>query len=363
MSKEDASAAPLAGPADFARRLIDWQRRCGRRGLPWQLERDPYRVWLSEVMLQQTQVATVLSYYPRFVQRFPSLQALAQASVDEVLALWSGLGYYSRARHLLLCAQQVLAQHGGVFPRSAQQLQTLPGIGPSSAAAIAAFCYGERVSILDGNVRRVAARQLAFDANLAQAANQRLLGQLVQALLPEQPTHDDMIAYTQGLMDLGATVCLRRRPLCSLCPVQDGCRAQADGNAASYPVKAAPRPRRYEHWWLLLLRLRSATATCIWLERRAAPGIWAGLYCPPVFGSEAALRAALAPVLHHGLHPLEPRAHSLTHRELTLHPVLLDLGASACAPPTGAGQWVGAPALSAHGLPAPVRRMLAHVLG
>jgi A/G-specific adenine glycosylase len=171
-------------PLDFARRLIDWQRGHGRSGLPWQHTHDPYRVWLSEVMLQQTQVSTVLNYYPRFLARFPDVQHLAAATPDEVMALWSGLGYYSRARNLHRCAQVVMQAHGGVFPDRAELLQTLPGIGASTAAAIAAFCHGERVSIADGNVRRVLARLLAFEGDLARPASQRALWDLAQALLP-----------------------------------------------------------------------------------------------------------------------------------------------------------------------------------
>ncbi|MEY2684706.1 MAG: A/G-specific adenine glycosylase, partial [Pseudomonadota bacterium] len=212
----------------FFERLVDWQRQHGRHGLPWQGSRDPYRVWLSEVMLQQTQVTTVLDYYPRFLARFPSVQALAAAPFDEVLALWSGLGYYSRARNLHRCAQAVVAQ-GGVFPGSAAGLQALPGIGPSTAAAIAAFCWGERVSILDGNVKRVLSRLLGFAGDMADARQVQVLWGHAQALVPDQVTPGEMVAYTQGLMDLGASLCARRQPQCLLCPAQAICVAQRDG--------------------------------------------------------------------------------------------------------------------------------------
>jgi A/G-specific adenine glycosylase len=346
-------------PLDFALRLIDWQRQHGRSGLPWQHTHDPYRVWLSEVMLQQTQVSTVLDYYQRFLARFPDVQALASASPDEVMALWSGLGYYSRARNLHRCAQVVVAEYGGVFPATAALLQTLPGIGASTAAAIAAFCFGERVSIADGNVRRVLSRLLAFEGDLAQLASQRALWDLAQALLPMQPTHADMTAYTQGLMDLGATLCTRTRPACERCPVQALCRAHASAEVARFPIKTRTLKRRHESWWLLLLRQTGTDgAVRIWLERRPAPGIWAGLFCPPVFESEASLLAVLPPAVHAQLQPLNAVAHSLTHRELRLHPCLID-----CAddwPPAGSeGQWVDESALQAHGLPAPVRLMLA----
>src|SRR5436190_18768646 len=194
--------------SSFADRVIAWQRTHGRHTLPWQNTRDPYRVWLSEIMLQQTQVATVLGYYERFLQRFPDVHALAAASIDDVFALWSGLGYYSRARNLHRCAQKVVAEHGGRFPPTSAALAELPGIGRSTAAAIAAFCFGERVAILDGNVKRVLTRVLAFDGDLAEARAERELWTEATALLPLH----DIAAYTQGLMDLGATVCAARAP-------------------------------------------------------------------------------------------------------------------------------------------------------
>ncbi|HEX5390341.1 MAG TPA: helix-hairpin-helix domain-containing protein, partial [Burkholderiaceae bacterium] len=188
-----SAAAQELSPALFAR-LVAWQRTHGRSHLPWQHTRDPYRVWLSEIMLQQTQVVTVLGYYERFLARCPTVADLAAAPADEVMALWSGLGYYSRARNLHACAQQVVARFGGVFPSTSAELQTLPGIGPSTAAAIAAFCFGERISIMDGNVKRVLSRALGFDRDLAQAANERALSALAQALVPADASHDDMIA-------------------------------------------------------------------------------------------------------------------------------------------------------------------------
>jgi A/G-specific adenine glycosylase len=343
-------------PLDFAPRLIAWQRQHGRHGLPWQQTRDPYRVWLSEVMLQQTQVSTVLAYYPRFLAAFPTVQALAEASGDQVMALWAGLGYYSRARNLHRCAQTVVGEHGGVFPACAEQLQTLPGIGASTAAAIAAFCHGERVSIVDGNVRRVLSRLLAFDQDLAQVASQRALWDLAQGLLPHAPAPDDMVAYTQGLMDLGATVCLRSKPLCERCPVHSLCAAKATDAVGRYPVKSKAAKRRHESWWLLVLRLRSADGVDrFWLQRRPAPGIWAGLYCPAVFASEELLMAALSSGASEGVEHLDPVAHSLTHRELRLHPVVVTTTADQTF--GSGGVWVSASELTQHGLPTPVRTL------
>lgn len=344
-------------PTDFAPLLIDWQRRAGRSGLPWQATRDPYRVWLSEVMLQQTQVSTVLGYYTRFLQRFPSVRALAAAEADEVMALWSGLGYYSRARNLHRCAQAVVAQHGGEFPSTAAALETLPGIGASTAAAIASFCFGERVSIVDGNVRRVLTRLLAFEGNLAQTRPQRRLWELAQALLPDDPSADDMTAYTQGLMDLGATVCTRSRPACGQCPMQGICRGYLAGEPQRFPVKTRALKRRHESWWLLIVR-RVDGPDRFWLQRRPASGIWAGLFCPPVFESEQAAQAALPPSWQNRLTALDAVSHSLTHRELRLHPLLLKLTSQPRGDELPAGQWVDAPQLDQHGLPAPVKSLL-----
>ena len=347
---------PPALLADFAPRLIDWQRRAGRHGLPWQGTRDPYRVWLSEVMLQQTQVSTVLTYYPRFLLRFPDVQALAQAHEDEVMALWSGLGYYSRARNLHRCAQVVVSEHGGRFPATAEGLQTLPGIGASTAAAIAAFCHGERISILDGNVRRVLTRLLAFSGDLAQPAQQRLLWDLAQALLPAAPTADDMAAYTQGLMDLGATLCTRSRPRCGDCPMGDLCQGAAQGRPGDFPVKSRTLVRRHESWTLLICRTQIEGQPHVWLQRRPPRGIWAGLHCTPVHASEAEAQASLPDGVT-GLvaRPLAALSHSLTHRELRLQPLLVDVPADVRP---GEGQWVNCSDLPGVGLPAPVRQLL-----
>jgi A/G-specific adenine glycosylase len=362
-----SGADPLASerlPPGFARRVINWQRQHGRSGLPWQCTRDPYRVWLSEVMLQQTQVSTVLAYYPRFLEQFPDVQALAAASEDAVMALWAGLGYYSRARNLHRCAQAVVQRHGGTFPDSAQALEALPGIGASTAAAIAAFCFGERVSIVDGNVRRVLSRVLHFEQDLARSGSQRALWDLAQRLLPSSPSPDDMTAYTQGLMDLGATVCLRRMPLCERCPVQGACLAKAAGTAAQLPMKSRKLKRHHESWWLLLLRVHSdPQGGQVWLTRRPAPGIWAGLYCPPVFGSESELLEALPQPLRAQVQALEPVAHSLTHRELRLHPHLQVVGDLRDAPAGVPGKWVAVRSLATLGLPAPVRTLLSDMVG
>ena len=350
----------------FAARVVRWQAAHGRNHLPWQNTRDPYRVWLSEIMLQQTQVSAVLDYYPRFLARFPDVASLAAAPLDDVFALWSGLGYYSRARNLHRCAQEVVARHGGAFPRTAEELQTLPGIGRSTAAAIAAFCFGERAAILDGNVKRVLTRALGYGADLASATNEKALWSLAEGLLPTLHVAEAMPRYTQGLMDLGATVCLPRSAGCLMCPVSEICVARAEGDPQRYPVKTRKLKRTAQALWLL--QARNAAGE-IWLEKRPPHGVWAGLYCLPAYESREALEAALAlggssksgkpgargkgavaPTLHDGT----PFLHVLTHKDLHLHPVeaLLD------TPPPGEGAWFGAADWPLLGLPAPIRRLL-----
>ena len=331
--------------------MVDWQRRQGRQHLPWQHTRDPYRVWLSEIMLQQTQVSTVLDYYPRFLARFPDVAGLAAADQDEVLGLWSGLGYYSRARHLHRCAQVVVSAHAGQFPRSAAALAQLPGIGRSTAAAIAAFCFDERVAILDGNVKRVLSRVLGYGADLAQLAHERMLWDLATQLLPAQA--NDMPAYTQSLMDLGATVCLPRRALCHDCPVAGMCVAQAQGTPLAYPVRTRKLKRSSVTLWLLWAVDPQGQ---VWLHKRPARGIWAGLYSLPVFESEAALLAVCPPVPPLQRHHLQAWKHVLTHCDLFLHPVRLTLATGQA--PAGDGQWVPQEDWPALGLPAPVRSLL-----
>lgn len=344
------------GSMSFAQRVVNWQRSHGRNHLPWQQTRDPYRVWLSEIMLQQTQVATVLEYYQRFLARFPDVFALAGADLDEVMGLWSGLGYYSRARNLHRCAQQVVAEHGGAFPSSAGLLATLPGIGRSTAGAIAAFCFSERVPILDANVRRVLTRVLGFEHDLAVPRNERLLWEHAHALLPSADLDDSMPRYTQGLMDLGATVCVPRAPRCEQCPVANGCVARQQGSAQRFPVKTRKLARRAESWWLLVLRSANGR---VWLERRASPGIWAGMHCVPVFGDETSLNDAVeryAGSANVACDPLAPFVHVLTHRDLHLHPMVCSVDEELA--PLAQGAWLGPQEWDAVGIPAPIRKLL-----
>ena len=344
-------ALPPRLQRQFAPMLVAWQARHGRHALPWQQSRDPYRVWLSEIMLQQTQVSTVLAYYARFLDHFPDVQALAAASLDEVLGLWSGLGYYSRARNLHRCAQAVVAEHGGHFPAAAETLVTLPGIGRSTAAAIAAFCHGERVAILDGNVKRVLTRVLAWGEDLSLATSERRLWALATGLLPEAAA--DMPGYTQGLMDLGATLCTARQPRCEACPVLALCAARQADAVARYPVKTRKLKRSAESLWLLWAARDDGA---VWLVQRPARGVWAGLFCFPVFDSHEALAAALPGTAATDLEPAPPFKHVLTHKDLHLHPVRWAAPHGAAL--TAGGQWVLPSRWPTLGLPAPVKALL-----
>lgn len=265
-----------AAAGAFARALIDWQHREGRHDLPWQRTRDPYRIWVSEIMLQQTQVSTVLGYYERFLSSFPDVAALAAAPIDDVLGHWSGLGYYSRARNLHACARTLVDHHAGVFPRDPAALEALPGIGRSTAAAIAAFAWGVAAPILDGNVKRVLCRVFALDGFPGERAVEQQLWALAARELP--PAGEGrMETYTQALMDLGATLCVRARPRCDACPVAARCEARAQDRVGVLPT---PRPARVSETraadWLLL---RAADA--VLLERRAPSGLWGGLWSLP----------------------------------------------------------------------------------
>lgn len=348
------TARPL--PLELAPTLIAWQRVHGRHSLPWVGSRDPYRVWLSEIMLQQTQVSTVLGYYERFLQRFPDVTALAAAHQDDVLALWSGLGYYSRARNLHRCAQVVMDQHGGRFPGHSVALATLPGIGRSTAAAIAAFCFDERCAILDGNVKRVLTRALGNGDDLAEGRHERALWQQAEALLPAQ----DIASYTQGLMDLGASLCSTRRPACDACPLAGLCVARAEGKPEAYPVKTRKLKRGQREHALLWLDHKDS----VWLVQRPQTGVWAGLWSLPEFESDQALwdKASDWPGVGR---PMPTVQHALTHFDWTLRPChwplpdqLSTAGRNLVENGLPSGRWVVREQALSMGLPAPIRRLL-----
>ncbi|UOD50216.1 A/G-specific adenine glycosylase [Orrella daihaiensis] len=342
----------------LALRIVNWQRTHGRNELPWQNTRDPYRVWLSEIMLQQTQVTTVIDYYHRFVERFPSVKSLANADIDEVLALWAGLGYYARARNLHACAKTVVDLWQGEFPELAADLETLPGIGASTAAAIAAFCHGQRVAILDGNVKRVLTRYFAIRDDITLTATNRRLWEIAQNEVPShqlisaQP--DAMARYTQGMMDLGATVCTRHKPKCKQCPVQQHCLANELGVPEEFPVKTVKRrDKPVRDLNLLWLTVNGH----VLLEKRPDQGIWGGLWCLPTdtnICSQLGLGAAV---------PMASFAHELTHFRMVITPWRLHHAAASQTFQTlnKNQRWVPLLSLDGYGLPKPVRALLAGI--
>jgi A/G-specific adenine glycosylase len=350
----------------FAETLMAWQKVYGRHHLPWQNTQDPYRVWLSEIMLQQTQVSTVLAYYAKFLEQFPTVAHLAAAPQDRVMGLWSGLGYYSRARNLHLCAQEVVMRFGGQFPTSSQELMTLPGIGRSTAAAVASFCFSERVAIMDGNVKRVLTRLWGYEADLSVSRNEKTLWQMAEAALPTRQLKTAMPRYSQAIMDLGASVCLPRKPLCANCPVKAECKAYALGEPEKFPVKTRKIKRTSEVLWLLLALNKQGQ---VWLEKRPAKGIWASLYCLPVFASEASLLEAVSqcglkkparskgPMAEEQIDMLAPFKHVLTHKDLHCHVAKVVLQR---VPSPGA--WWAQKDWENLGLPQPVRHLLSSSL-
>jgi A/G-specific adenine glycosylase len=306
-------------PADFAARLLAWFERHGRKSLPWQKDPSPYRVWVSEVMLQQTQVATVIPYYERFMARFPSVASLAGAPDDEVLHLWTGLGYYARARNLKKCAQALVERYGGEFPQGIDAVTSLPGIGRSTAGAILSLARGERHPILDGNAKRVLARVFGIAGDPSSAGVLKCLWARADACTPPVRT----AAYTQAIMDLGATLCTRTRPACTVCPMSEICVAAREGRQAELPGAKMRRNRPARHAVLLLAETGEAAAYSVLLTRRPSPGIWGGLWSPPQFDSESAAlewcRRELGVFEPAG--SLPPIEHSFTHFDLRLDPL------------------------------------------
>jgi len=341
--------------SSFASRLIAWQSQHGRHDLPWQ-GTDAYRVWLSEIMLQQTQVATVIPYYQRFTASFPSIAALAAASEEQVLTHWSGLGYYARGRNLHRTAQIIIAQYGREFPRQYEQILELPGIGRSTAAAICALAYHERRAILDGNVRRVLARYCGIEGWAGNREVEGKLWQQAEALLPQR----DIAAYTQALMDLGATVCTRSKPKCGECPVQAGCVAFNTGRTNELPT---PRPRKAvpeRHATFLLLM----HGNDILLEKRPGSGIWGGLWCPPQFDDESAARKWF---MHNGMtatqgERLETFTHTFTHFRLHITPLKIELSHKPLRAAQPGSLWLEAEEALRAAIPTPVRALLGELL-
>lgn len=344
----------MPGTAGFAPRLVAWQRRHGRHELPWQRTRDPYRIWVSEIMLQQTQVGAVIGYYARFMERFPGVQELAAAEEDEVLRHWSGLGYYARARNLHKAARIVMQVHDGKFPRTAAQITTLPGIGRSTAAAIAAFAFGERGAILDGNVKRVLARRFGIGGFPGSARIETQLWGLAESLLPEDG--GEIEAYTQGVMDLGATICTRTNPACDRCPVSAECIARMTDKIAELP---SPRPRkdyptRKATWLVLMYRGQ------VLLERRPPAGIWGSLWAFPEFEGKDLARDCLERFgcVLSGHRELPSFAHGFTHFRLEVSPLVCDVGRFRTRAGESGRMWLDPADAMAAAVPAPVRNLL-----
>jgi len=347
------SVSPIKNRTNFAARLLAWHKRHGRHDLPWQGTRDAYRIWVAEIMLQQTQVSAVIPYYRRFLARFPDIAALAGAEQDEVLRLWSGLGYYSRARNLQRAAQLITERHGGAFPRALESIEALPGIGRSTAAAIAAFAYGTRAAILDGNVKRVLARHFAVAGFPGEKRVESLLWQLAEEQLPLRAIG----RYTQAMMDLGATLCTRAKPACGKCPVAQSCRALALARVRDFP---APRPAkavptRATH---MLLLLKDGE---VLLEKRPPTGIWGGLWSLPEFADAAGARAHCRS--HYGCiiaapQALAPLAHGFTHFKLMIQPLLCRVVKLIPAAREAGLVWLTLEEAHGAAIPVPVRKLL-----
>ena len=342
--------------APIAQRLIEWHARHGRKHLPWQRNPTPYRVWVSEIMLQQTRVSVVTGYYERFMVRFPTLATLADAAPDDVLGLWTGLGYYSRARNLHRAAVVVRDRHRGVMPRDLDGLVALPGIGRSTAGAILALSHGDRNPILDGNVKRVLCRYHGIDGWPGKSKVERTLWTLAERHTP----HEQVAAYTQAIMDLGATLCVRSRPVCGLCPIRTDCAARREGTQARLP---APRPRReVPRRETAFLVLRDPDGAVL-LERRPPSGVWGGLWCFPECHPEADIAATCRSrygICAVAISMLAPIAHGFTHFKLDAHPMLVEVGGDAAVAVADAGevQWFLPGATANIGLAAPVKRLI-----
>ena len=336
----------------FSARIVQWQKQHGRHNLPWQ-GADAYRVWLSEIMLQQTQVVTVIPYYQRFVESFPTIVALAAATTDEVLSHWSGLGYYARGRNLHKTAKIVVEQYRGDFPRQFEQILELPGIGRSTAAAICALAYHERRSILDGNVKRVLARYLGISGVTSNKTVEDRLWLEADALLP----HHDVATYIQAQMDMGATICTRSKPKCGVCPVQSDCVALQSNSVAELPTPRIRKAVPEKNTTLLLL----THGNDIFLEKREPHGIWGGMWCPPQI--EDGLGVVDDYVQRNGIVvreriEMEEFTHTFTHFKLHITPVLLRVDDKPLRVQQAGSEWLDVDTALKSAIPAPVRKLL-----
>ena len=339
-------------PSRFSQALLDWYDQYGRQDLPWQHPRTPYQVWISEIMLQQTQVTTVIPYFERFMERFPDVQTLALAEQDEVLHLWTGLGYYARARNLHKCAKQLLENYRGDFPDTVEEVATLPGIGRSTAGAILAQSRGVRAPILDGNVKRVLSRLHSVEGWPGKKPVETRLWELAEHYTP----HERLADYTPAIMDLGATLCRRGKPDCDACPLNQGCSAFANGNPQDFPGKKPKQVIPVRTTTMLILRDEQGR---VWLEQRPSQGIWGGLWCfPQTETSEEAIAAlearAFSPCAD--ALPLDGFRHTFSHFHLDISP--LEIPVQTSGTQDSEGQWVDPAQPGTLGLAAPVKKLL-----
>lgn len=347
----------MTAVSDFSARLITWHKKHGRHDLPWQRTTDAYRIWLSEIMLQQTQVATVIPYYQRFLARFPNLPELAAAPVAEVMALWSGLGYYARARNLHASARVVMQDHGGRFPQDAKLIGQLPGIGRSTANAIAVFCFGARAAILDGNVKRVLCRHFGVTGFPGKPSVDKELWRLAESVLPGSAVG----TYIQAQMDLGAAVCTRSKPRCSVCPLAESCFALSQNLVEELPEAKSRKPLPSRETRVLVL----LDGRRVLLQSRPPSGIWGGLLSLPELPEDAEPVSYAARVLGcevNSFLALAPVRHAFTHFRLTLLPTLGEARLLPRAAENADQCWLSYEALAAAPLPAPIRGLLESIL-
>jgi A/G-specific adenine glycosylase len=341
---------------EFSDALLAWFDVHGRHNLPWTANSTPYRVWVSEVMLQQTQVATVIPYYQQFMERFPEVNSLAEAPLDEVLHLWTGLGYYARARNLRACAQLLVAQHGGEFPLDIAAVTALPGIGRSTAGAILALSRGQRHPILDGNVKRVLARVFGIAGDPGSAAVVTRMWSQAEACTPTSRVG----AYTQAIMDLGATLCTRTRPACTVCPMSDRCVAALEGRQEELPSPKAKRVRGSRQATLLIAETGCDASIAVLVERRPEAGLWGGLWSPPQFESEfAALDWCRREIgePHVEAQLLTPIHHAFTHFDLLLTPLRVRCKPTGAVHEANDRIWYALATPPRVGLPQPIRQL------
>ncbi len=337
----------------FARRIIAWFRQHGRHDLPWQGETDPYPIWVSEVMLQQTQVNTVIPYFRRFMQNFPTVDALAKADIDDVLRDWSGLGYYARGRNLHRAACVIRREYGGVIPEDKAQLMALPGIGRSTAGAILALSFKQRHAILDGNVKRVLSRFYAVPGWPGETLVANRLWRLAETLTPTVGVDQ----YTRAIMDLGATLC-RRQPQCEVCPVAEGCAARRQGAQHCYPM---PRPKKNPPLRTIIFLLLDNGVGEILLQKRPATGVWGGLWCFPECRSDEDAGAFLFAKTGYRAtitRQLSPIRHALTHFHMEIVPLCLRIRGRVRRGGVVDHLWHKPGRELAVAVPAPVKRLL-----